>query len=102
MMAPGGGQPKNREGQEGRATQRAGSPALGLASGRRGFRRPAGEESGKENEPSSPVGMEALGSSDGAGTGNPKMRLAPDPGVRRSGCVAGRRLEPEARLRQIL
>ncbi|KAJ1199877.1 hypothetical protein NDU88_003709 [Pleurodeles waltl] len=53
-------------------------------------------------EPSSPEGAEAFGSSAGVGSGSPKMQLAPDPGVRRSGCAAGRRLEPGPRLGQIL
>ncbi|KAJ1119071.1 hypothetical protein NDU88_007257 [Pleurodeles waltl] len=35
-------------------------------------------------------------------SGSPKRQRAPDPGVRRSGCAAGRPLEPGARLGQIL
>ncbi|KAJ1152718.1 hypothetical protein NDU88_005493 [Pleurodeles waltl] len=53
-------------------------------------------------KPSNPEGAEALGSSAGVGSRSPKMRRAPDPGVRRRGCAAGRWLEPWARLGQIL
>ncbi|KAJ1218530.1 hypothetical protein NDU88_006108 [Pleurodeles waltl] len=53
-------------------------------------------------EPSTPEGAEALGSSAGVVSRSPKMWLVPDLGVRMSGSEAGRRLEPGARLGQIL